>query len=146
MTAAADLLGIGNPAHVGHIVPDLDAAMASYSQELGARWASITEYGKGRHASRFTCTVDGPVLIELIQQVPGTVWTTEHGSPIHHLAYWVDDLAAGRDELVSRGLALEISGPAFAYLRSSSGLRVELMDRSLEPAWNGWLAGGRLFG
>jgi hypothetical protein len=130
---------------VGHVVADLDAAMNRYSAELGVRWASVTAYGKGRGVSRFTCSLDGPVLIELIQQVPGTVWMPEHGAPIHHLAYWTDDLAQRRDDLVGRGLRLEASGPTFAYLRSDGGLRIELMDRALEPAWNGWLAGGRLF-
>ena len=140
-----DALPIGAPAHVGHVVADLDAAMSRYSDELGLRWAPVTSYGKGRHASRFTCTVDGPVLIELIQQVPGTVWMPEAGAPLHHLAYWTDELAARRDELVRRGLRLEVSGPTFAYLRSDAGLRVELMDRAVEPAWNAWLAGGQLF-
>jgi catechol 2,3-dioxygenase-like lactoylglutathione lyase family enzyme len=136
---------LGAPEHVGHVVPDLEAAMRRYTDELGMRWASITAYGKGRGASRFTCSLDGPVFIELIQHVPGTIWVPEHGASLHHLAYWTDDFARQRDELVGRGLRLEASGPTFCYLRSDGGLRIELMDRVLEPAWNGWLAGGRLF-
>jgi hypothetical protein len=138
MTAPLEL---GEPAHVGHIVADLVIAMDQYTQELGVRWAPIVEYGRGKNRSRFSCTVGGRVLIEVIEQVPGTLWTPENGSPFHHLAYWTDDLAAATTALVERGLVVEAGGPTFAYLRSSAGMRLELMDTAVQPAWDRWLAG-----
>jgi hypothetical protein len=137
---------LGRPAHAGHIVADLDAAMARYTEELGLGWAEPVTYGRAPHSSRFTCSTGGPVTVELIQQVPGTLWTPEHGSPVHHLAYWVASLDEQVRTLVERGLRREAGGPTFAYLRSGLGLRIELMDRRLRPAWDRWLAGGRLFG
>ncbi len=136
---------LASPAHVGHVVADLDEAMREYSTQFDVSWAPITEYGRGRSASRFTCTTRGAVLIELIQEAPGSVWSREHGQPFHHLAYWCDDLPATRDELLARGLHVEVQGPTFAYLRGAGGSRIELMDRVIEPAWDGWLSGGRLF-
>jgi catechol 2,3-dioxygenase-like lactoylglutathione lyase family enzyme len=138
-------LDLGRPAHVGHIVADLDQAMARYTAELGLHFAEPVSYGRRPYTSRFTCSTGGPVTVELIQEVPGTLWTVESGSPVHHLAYWVDDFAQQVQALAERGLRLEASGPTFAYLRSDLGLRIELMDRSLEPDWTRWLAGGRLF-
>ena len=136
---------LGRPAHVGHIVTDLDEAMDRYTAELGLQWATPVSYGRAPHASRFTCSTAGPLTVELIQEVPGTVWTAEQGFPLHHLAYWVDGLDDALRTLTGRGLRLESRGPTFAYLRSSPGLRIELMDRALEQAWERWLAGGQLF-
>lgn len=138
-------LDLGRPAHVGHIVTDLDDAMARYTEELGLHWADPVSYGRPPHTSRFTCSTSGPVTVELIEEVPGTLWTAEHGSPLHHLAYWVDEFEDTVRALAGRGLQVEARGPTFAYLRSGLGLRVELMDRQLEPAWERWLDGGQLF-
>lgn len=135
---------LGRPAHIGHVVADLDAAMEQYTRELGTRWSPVAEYGRGRRASRFACSVGGSVLVELIQEVVGTIWTAED-TPFHHLAYWTDDLPATATDFVRRGLRIEASGPTFSYLRSTAGMRLELMDASIRPAWERWLAGGRLF-
>lgn len=143
--AIAVLPDLGTPAHAGHVVSDLAEAMQGYTDELGLRWATPVSYGRGPHASRFTCSIGGPVTIELIQQVPGTIWSVDGGSPVHHLAYWADDMQDVVDAMVDRGLRLEAHGPTFAYLRSGLGMRIELMDRSLAPAWDRWLAGGQLF-
>lgn len=140
----AEELALGQAVHIGHVVPDLDAAIAQYSHELGLRWAPIVEYGRGRHRSRFTCSVGGGVQIEVIQQVAGTIWTSGD-APFHHVAYWTSDLQRATSDLVERGLRVEASGPTFAYLRSDAGMRLELMDTAFRPAWERWLNGGRLF-
>ena len=140
------LAQLGAIAHVGHVVRDLDAVMAEYTQQLGVSWAPVAEYGRGRRGSRFTCSRGGEFQIELIQEVPGSIWSVADGTPFHHLAFWSDSLPAQLDLLAAQGLALEASGPTFGYLRGAGGLRIELMDRALKPAWDGWLDGGRLFG
>jgi hypothetical protein len=137
-------LALGQPAHVGHIVADLDAAMDSYGVAFDVTWATPVSYGRSPRASRFTCSRQGPVLVELIEEVPGTIWSVEHGSPIHHLAYWVDDLEGVAGSFEALGFSVEAAGPTFVYLRSPLGLRIELMDSVVRPSWDAWLQGGVL--
>lgn len=143
-----------NPAdlyHVGLVVDDIDAAAARLTAAAGYHWTAplaytisvTTEGGDIDVPLRFVYSIEAPHL-ELIEQVPGTLWTAAPGQPAHHLGYWVDDLGAAAADLQRAGYRLEArpSGPAlstFAYLRDPSGLRVELVDRALFPDWPGFL-------
>ena len=75
--------------------------------------------------------------VEVIQSIPGTLWTPAVGSGIHHLGYWSDDVATDAALLAARGYAAEATGvrpegsPVWAYHRSASGPRIELVSREL---------------
>ena len=73
-------LGTGALYHVGHVVPDLEAAMAQFSDAIGARW--VDHIVHARHLDEHdqqvdtdlhsSFSLDGSVHIELIEAAPGT--------------------------------------------------------------------------
>ena len=93
---------------------------------------------------RFVYSIDGPHL-ELIQEVPGTIWAAPKDGAAHHLGYWSDDLAATAAALEAVGFTCEARPAgdqltAFAYYLSPTGLRIEIVDRTLFPDWTGFLS------
>ena len=87
---------------------------------------------------RFRYSCQAPRL-EVIQAQPGTLWTPAVGSGIHHVGYWSDDILADGAALESAGYPLEAAGGdgqgnrTWAYHLGSSGPRIELITRALEP-------------
>jgi catechol 2,3-dioxygenase-like lactoylglutathione lyase family enzyme len=137
--------------HVGLVVPDIDAATTRLTAASGYGWTKpieatltiTTPSGDYDVPFRFVYSLQAPHL-EVIQEVPGTVWTSPPGAAAHHLGYWVDDLAAVAAGLEAAGYELEAkpSGartPQFAYYVDASGVRIELVDRALFPDWPGFL-------
>lgn len=143
-----------NPAdcyHTGLVVDDMDAAAVRLTAVMGYRWTKpvesslsvATATGDIEVPFKFVYSVDAPHL-ELIQQVPGTLWTAPPGGGAHHLGYWVDDIAAAAAQLESAGYRLEArpSGDTlsmFAYYTDPLGVRIEIVDRALFPDWPGFL-------
>jgi len=137
--------------HVGLVVDDIDAAAARFSTAAGYRWTKPIEAtlsvtmadGDIVVPFRFVYSIQAPHL-ELIQEVPGTIWTTSPGGVAHHLGYWVDDLGAAAAQLERAGYRLEArpSGDSlstFAYYTDPAGTRIEIVDRMLFPDWPGFL-------
>lgn len=138
-----------NPAdlyHTGMVVADLDAAMVALTATGGYDWTtpfssalSVLD-NEGREQSvdfRFAYTIQSPHL-ELVQEIPGTIWTPAPGNAAHHLGYFVDDLPGTSLQLEAAGFAREVcaiadgNAPvAFAYHQHPSGVRIEIVDRSL---------------
>jgi catechol 2,3-dioxygenase-like lactoylglutathione lyase family enzyme len=143
-----------NPAdcyHTGLVVADMDAAAQRLTAAMGYRWTKpveatlsvTTTEGDIEIPFAFVYSVNAPHL-ELIRQVPGTIWTVPVGGGAHHLGYWVDDLAAAAAQLEHSGYRLEArpSGDTlsmFAYYTDPSGVRIEIVDRALFPDWPGFL-------
>jgi Glyoxalase/Bleomycin resistance protein/Dioxygenase superfamily len=133
--------------HVGIVVADLAAAQVELSQQLGITWGPVfhldeVEY---RDSSGLDLTlptticysVDAP-HIELIQEMPGSVWVCNRYSNLHHIGFWSDDLGADGAGLTTSGCPLQLCGRAgdeapvsFAYHRNDLGVRVEIVDRSM---------------
>lgn len=157
MTDASELPGEGcleRPFHLGVVVPDLDVAMGVYGEALQLSWSSVRttatrmrlDAGEVDISFELVWSVDGPVHIELIREVPGTPWMASEGAPYHHAGYLVDDLGAGVRELEQSGFRLEATravdgehATRFAYMRHPLGLRVELMDRQMVGELSAWL-------
>jgi hypothetical protein len=85
-------------------------------------------------------SVDSPHL-ELIQEVPGSVWVCNEYSNLHHIGFWSGDLAADGADLASSGCPLQLSGRAgdhapvsFAYHRNDLGVRIEIVDAAMREA------------
>ena len=137
--------------HVGMIVDDIDAAAKRLTAVNGYGWtkpvestlAVTTADGDYEVPFKFIYSLQAPHL-ELIQQVPGTIWTGLPDTAAHHLGYWVDDLTATAAALEDAGYRQE-ARPAgeklsmFAYYTDSAGVRIEIVDRALFPDWPAFL-------
>jgi hypothetical protein len=147
MGGALDLFA---PSHVGMVAPDIEAAMA----ELGPAWG--TKWFVGRDGSidipyqvragiqmvplRTAWGQRGPLRVELIQAVPGTIWPIQDSVYMHHLGYGVTDLALEARRLVDLGLELELTRAglppgevnAFGLFRFAGGLLIELVSLEID--------------
>ena len=137
--------------HVGLVVPEIAAAASRLTDVGGYEWTKPVEYtlsvttAAGDHdiPFRFVYSTQPPHL-ELVQEVPGTVWTASPGTAAHHLGYWVDDISTAAAELEAAGYQLEArpSGETistFAYYTDPDGVRIEIVDRALFADWPGFL-------
>lgn len=149
MTAA---LSTAELYHTGLVVPDLPTATAYLTAAAGYEWTKpveanlvvTTSAGDYEVPFRFVYSLQAPHL-EVIQEVPGTLWTAAPAGAAHHLGYWVDDLARAARHLEAAGFRLEArpSGEtltSFAYYLDPNGVRIEIVDRALFPDWPGFLA------
>jgi len=140
--------------HTGIVVPELDRAMADLARLAGYRWMRPlaveldvwSPAGPGRVALRFAYSLHPPYL-ELVTEVPGTAWAAAPGNAVHHVGYWVDDIAAASAALADDDRPLEVCGgtdpasPAtFAYHRGPDGIRIELVDRTVMGDFGAFLA------
>ncbi|WP_374023960.1 VOC family protein [Mycobacterium sp. HNNTM2301] len=139
--------------HTGVVVPDLDAAMARLSALAGYRWITPMTYtlpfrtptGVRELSSTIVYSLQSPHL-ELVQEVPGSPWMPAPGNAVHHLGYFSDDLTATARGLEAHGFTLEMTADVpgselglFAYYTDSSGVRIEIVDRSLFPDFPAFL-------
>lgn len=137
--------------HVGIIVPDLDAARARFTELLGVSWGPVmhldeVQYrdGQGTDVAAPTtiCYSTGNPSLELIEEVPGTVWVRNEHSNLHHIGFWADDLPSGSAALITGGCPLQLCGRegdaapvSFAYHHDADlGVRIELVDASMRDA------------
>jgi catechol 2,3-dioxygenase-like lactoylglutathione lyase family enzyme len=133
--------------HVGIVVPDVESARDVFTAQLGVAWGPVmhldaVEYrdGSGRDLvlpTTMCYSTDAPHL-ELIQEVPGSVWVRNEHSNLHHIGFWSDDLAVDGAGLGGAGCPLQLCGRAgdlapvsFAYHRNDLGVRIELVDAAL---------------
>jgi hypothetical protein len=134
--------------HVGIIVKDLPAARSQLTDQLGLTWGPVLHLeraefrdGEGHDLllpTTFCYSVEQPCL-EVIQEVPGSVWECNDNSNLHHMGFWSDDLSAESDRLAQIGCPLQLAGRSgdvapvgFAYQRNNElGVRIELVDAAM---------------
>lgn len=143
--------------HTGIRVPSLDAAMSELGGALGLTWAVPNEVpaqpvwtpdlGSREVRLRFTYSVEGEHHVELLESEPGSPWFGDDLPGSHHVGRWVDDVVESTDRLVADGWRLAIAHRSpddglglFSYVESPSGVLVELVDRSIAPAFERWWA------
>ncbi len=88
------------------------------------------------------CYSVGEPCLELIPEVPGTVWVRNEHSNLHHIGVWSDDLQSDSVSMTGAGCPLQLCGReggdaprAFAYHRDDAlGVRVELVDASMRDS------------
>ena len=137
--------------HVGIVVPDLAAAQAELSDQLGVTWGPVLRIstpwtirdGSGEDLvlpTTMCYSVEDPHL-ELIEEVPGSVWVCNEHSNLHHIGFWSDDLPDDSARLAGSGCPLQLCGRAgtqapvsFAYHRSRLGVRIEIVDAAMREA------------
>jgi hypothetical protein len=144
----------------GFLVTDLEGAMRDFGRWLGVAWTPVqqskllldTAAGREEVELRFAYSTGSPPYLELLEAQPRGYYAAAGGPHLHHVGRWVDDLAAASRALAAAGLPLEAAGvdangrtPAiFAFHRGGHGLRIELVDRAMQPRFEAWLAGGAL--
>ena len=135
--------------HVGIIVTDMEAASAKLSGLLGITWGPIMQprcrTNTGTRPAT-TCVLPttmrystGTPCLELILEVPGSVWVRNESSNLHHIGFWSDSLPEQSDAFSAAGCPLQLCGRAggrtptsFAYHRDNElGIRMELVDGSM---------------
>jgi hypothetical protein len=144
--------------HVGMVVRDIPVAMADLEFSLGLTWTPvehrvITLRYRGevvRTPISFTYSREGPVHLELLGAVAGTPW--DELSPLHHVGTWAQDLRRGVADLEHGGMEMEVTyddpsgGPVgFAYMTSTTGLRIELIDAGRREVMERWISGAGAF-
>jgi hypothetical protein len=144
----------------GLLVTDLEGALRDLGRWLGVAWTPVqqsrlvlaTPSGREEVALRFAYSTGSPPYLELLEAQPAGYYAAPAGAHLHHVGRWVDDLAKASRALADAGLPLEAAGvdasgraPAvFAFHRGAHGLRIELVDRAMQPGFEAWLAGGTL--
>jgi catechol 2,3-dioxygenase-like lactoylglutathione lyase family enzyme len=136
--------------HVGIVVRDLAAAQAQLHERLGVTWGPVLHLdandlrdGDGRDLVRPTTicySVEAPHL-ELIEEVPGSVWVCNEHSNLHHIGFWTDDLPGDSARLARAGCPLQLAGRSgdvaphtFAYHGDDAGIRIEVVDAAARHA------------
>ncbi len=137
--------------HVGMVVTDMEAASAKLTDLLGVTWGPVmhldaTEYRDeaGRDVVLPTTMrySTGTPCLELILEVPGSVWVRNEASNLHHIGFWSDSLADQSNAFSGAGCPLQLCGRAgsaapasFAYHWDDElGIRMELVDASMRDA------------
>ncbi len=100
--------------HTGIVVDDLEATMRWLQKVAGYTWTdvvtvdqeAVTPHGEVTIPMKMVYSGAEPRL-ELLQTVPGTVWTPAD-SGVHHLGYWSDDVENDLATLESNGLTFEV--------------------------------------
>jgi hypothetical protein len=133
--------------HVGIVVPDVTAAKEMLSEQLGVRWGPVlriasADYRDGDGVdlvlpTTMCYTVDAPHL-EVIEEVPGSVWECNQYSNLHHIGFWSDDLGTDGAALGNSGCPMQLCGRAgaeapvsFAYHRNDLGVRIEIVNSAM---------------
>ncbi|MGZ4707964.1 MAG: VOC family protein [Acidimicrobiales bacterium] len=136
--------------HVGIVVPDVAAAQAELSEQLGLTWGPVMHLdstdlrdvdGQDLALPTTICfSLEAPHL-ELIEEVPGSVWVCNPHSNLHHIGFWSDDLPGDSAHLAGSGCPLQLCGrdattapSQFAYHAGGLGVRVEVVDAGLREA------------
>jgi len=125
--------------HVGIAVPDLDAAVATFTTLFGAGPSSIEEVPDQRVRTAFFTA--GPTNLELMvptsSDSPISAFLAKRGAGIHHICLEVSDLERALAEYKAQGLRLVDDIPrtgahgkriAFLHPKSTGGVLIELCE------------------
>jgi hypothetical protein len=145
------MIPLGSHYHVGIIVSEIPAARTRLSRSLGVTWGPVMHLDtvdyRDAHGSDLVlpttiCYSVGDPCVELVEEVPGTVWVRNEHSNLHHVGFWTDELVNDSQSLTAVGCPLQICGRAgasaplsFAYHRDDElGIRIELVDAAMRDA------------
>jgi Glyoxalase/Bleomycin resistance protein/Dioxygenase superfamily len=132
--------------HTGIVVDDLASAQKEFGALLGVTWLqgggevrirSVDGVQIARTA--YAISAEGPHHVELVQSVPGTLYTVSGSGRAHHLGYWADDVRATSAALSRRGLPEVASisigdddvAPICAYHQAGDRFYVELVSTAM---------------
>jgi catechol 2,3-dioxygenase-like lactoylglutathione lyase family enzyme len=140
---------LGRLYHVGIVVPDIEAAKARFTDLLGITWGPVVHTdtldmrdGDGNDLvfPNTLCYSTEPPHLELVLEVPGSVWECNEHSNLHHIGVWTDALPADSNRYSELRCPLQLCGHdadtapiQFAYHRDPLGVRIELVDAAMKP-------------
>jgi hypothetical protein len=143
--------------HIGIVVDDFEATLGALAALFGYEWcdeiggATPVKLPDGDSVLELWCAYSKTApRLEIVRSVPGTLWEPVAGSGVHHVGYWSDDVPADSAELARRGFATEAAGtgpdgvPYWAFHRGATGPRIELVSRTVLPAFEQYWATGKL--
>lgn len=147
---------LGPHAHVGFVVPDLGAACRETGSALGLTWARVRSRVAGVTTPEgavdvpfvVTYSQQGPPYVELIEAVPGTLWTQERSGEPHHLGFWSEDVSETSRRLSGHGAPWVATcrhegedALRWAYHDHSALGLVEVVDVGRRRAIEAWIRG-----
>ena len=125
--------------HIGIAVKSLEEAIPYYENVLGLKCYGIEEVKDQRVKTAFFMV--GQTKLELLESTdaegPIGKFLEKRGEGIHHLAFAVDDVAGGLEEIESKGIQLIDKKPrrgaegldiAFLHPKSTFGVLTELCE------------------
>jgi len=145
---------LGRLYHVGIVVPDIEVAKEHLGELLGLSWGPVihvdafdarafdAEGGNGTDivVPNTLCYSTEAPHIELVEEVPGTVWECNEHSNLHHIGVWTDALPEDSANYAELRCPLQLCGrdadgglQQFAYHRDPLGVRIELVDIAMKP-------------
>jgi hypothetical protein len=144
MSARAVVPDPAVPSHLGIVSPDAEATVGLLDATIAGPWllghdAELDVWTAERGSARPVhltswWSVSGPTHIEIVQAVPATIWDVPE-TVLHHVGYWVPDLAGASAALAAAGSPVVVHGvdedgaiSTFAYHRGPDGLLVELTE------------------
>lgn len=129
--------------HIAIAVPDLDAAIRRFVDDLGQTLEGTEDVIPAQTTTAFL-----PVpatRIELIHpldgQGPVAAYLEKRGGGLHHICFRTDDLDGDMERLKARGYRFTTDGPtpgahgtrvAFVHPRSAGGVLIELAEHPAE--------------
>lgn len=146
--------------HVGHLVPDIEAAMADLGQAFNLTWTEIVrrddqrvwtpEHGQRHVPLTFCYSTQGPQYLELIEGPADTPWSPYDVQNRHHAGVWAD-VPTLTEDLLRQGWTLVCSQVSpdegygsFSYVRSPTGFLLEPVAAANRPRMERWFGGGGL--
>ena len=143
--------------HVALVVPDLAGAMETWAPMTAEGWSkpqsasvSVDWAGSVRETRiNWTYSLGEPPYLELVESCDGSVWQTDQAA-YHHTGYWTSDMRAASAFVESQGMRFEAAGlhgdrRLFSYYLEPGGVRIELVDTVIKPAFDRWVHGGDFF-
>ncbi|MFD3519843.1 VOC family protein [Streptomyces sp. NPDC058653] len=124
--------------HVGVAVEDLEEGKREFGEVFGLSWRptrvralTLTDAVGADHEveCQVTFSEGGPFAVELWESIPGTPLEAPRGGGVHHIGYWVDDLARENARLSALGFGPRTTVGGRPLLNAGpSGTVVELCD------------------
>jgi hypothetical protein len=124
--------------HVGLVVPDMEAAIAEHERMslkfedplVVSRPAKSPEGEFMMHVR--ACYALPPAGLEIVQEMPGTIWTAGEQGRLHHLAFVPEDVSAQSARLEEAGWPrVAWSDVGWVYHASPFGYYIEFITQEM---------------
>jgi methylmalonyl-CoA/ethylmalonyl-CoA epimerase len=126
--------------HIAIAVPDLDAALRRFVDDLGLAFEGIDDVPSQKTRTGFLA-VAGPTRLELVTPLGGAgpiqAALDKRGPGLHHLSFRVDDLDGDVTRLKAKGWLFTTEAPTpgahgtrviFVHPKSAGGVLIELSE------------------